>query len=242
MKINKKQLQNIIMIVIVIIAMLGFSFLVKQKITKKNIAQNQDKIEAADIDLNPRPIEELFASEFTDVKNEISFDQEKCSSKRILEAREKAKEAKSINFENFGKLSLGDNCWRTYENDKYIFNFQDINDSISFYMEKDNYLVIRSSFAPYENLSFSKEVLTLEGLKEYLNMFNNDFRKLSKVRCYQNKNNTNIYIIYYTSYVWDKNQTVSQESINVLLGDNMYNIRGSSKSLIKDVLTTISEK
>lgn len=136
MKISKKQLQNTIMIVIVVITMVAFSSWVKHKILKTEVAINQNSIEKADINLTPRPIEKLFASDFVDIEDEAAQDTSKCNDKNIINDIEKGREEGRI--KGAGKFAIGDNCWRTYENDFFKFSFRDLNDTVRVYKESNN--------------------------------------------------------------------------------------------------------
>jgi hypothetical protein len=75
-----------------------------------------------------RPIEELFAMDFSDLEEPQIEDLSKCDSTRILNEREeKISEGK---IEGAGELTIEDNCWRTYENDFVKFSFRDFNDTV----------------------------------------------------------------------------------------------------------------
>jgi len=239
MKINKKQLLNIIMIIIVIIAMVGFSFWVKQKIAKKNVVQNQDKVETVDIDLNPRPIEELFTTEFPDIEKGEILDQEKCNSDRILKDRDE--KIRKGELENTGKLSLDKDCWRTYENDEYKFSFRDLNDSLYFSMEKNNNLIVRDKDSG-KMMGMAKGGLTLDALNDYINDFNDNLKKLVKVRHYKNQKNGNIYIFHYNYYDWFNKKNTEQIIVGIELNKNFYISYNFLNTFTKDLLTTISSK
>lgn len=136
MKINKKQLQNIFMIVIVIIAMVGFGFLAKHNIDKKIASRNQIYINGLKIDLTPRPFSELLATDFANIKDEPA-DPNKCDGTKILKFLEGVKDSKAqvTWFKDYDpsihKLTILDNCWRQYENEYVKFKFRDLNGSLS---------------------------------------------------------------------------------------------------------------
>jgi len=243
MQIQKKQLQTIIMIVIVVITMTGFGFWAKQKIAKKNVVQNQNRVEAADIDLAPRPIEELFASKFSGIKkNETNLDPLKCNSRRILDEQEKEKKTYIERSEKLGEFRLEENCWRSYENDEYKFNFQDTNDSIGFLLLHNAKFILTDRITK-KSVALEKSEKTFESIDSFIKYLKNQYdNRVYSVRHYKNINDEDIYVFFYSHYEWNQ-KTSDFFSLLVELNNEIYVLNDDLLNpLVMDALSTIKAK
>lgn len=254
----KKQHQNIIMIIIVIFTMIIFCFFVNHFINKTDFLDNYPAI-----DLTPRPIEELFASEFKDLEKTNLKDQSDCNAETIIQKKNQMRGDIKI-YGTEINIPVNNNCSWTYEDDSFNFNFKNYNNSIFFSSEVNNTIRITDYTHKREDISFRKNKNT-QGIEQYIDNYINKYygKKLEqgdeslkdimggspstliKIRHYKNNQNISIYHIFLKRLVWTG--TSSEELLDrgffVVGFDDVRldNINGEPK-LLKDFLSSIKIK
>lgn len=268
MKINKKQLQNIFMIVIVIIAMMGFGFLAKQKINKNQVTQNQNNTDVVDIDLTPRPIEELFASDFSRKTDNVKIE---CDRNKILSERERLLSEKIINVDDINRLTLNEECRWIYEGKDLKFSFNNYDNSFIFTGGSDVAVSIQEYerlIKKYERKERRSKFFVRKGIEQEIDGYFNDYKKLFyndeltwlsytgekkfgisssklfRVRHYINDHGVSIYKVHHEIYTNDDKAAPGKFiNINIIMlgygGHTFPEVFSESSDILKDFLDTV---
>lgn len=264
MKLQKQQLQKTILIIILVIVIAGFGIFVKNEIVKTEIAKNQKSTENNDIDLSPRPIEELFASDFSGIADNS---QAKCDRSKILSEREKLVNEKRLNTNDVDGLTLNNECLWMYEGNDFRFSFRDYGNHI-FYLKNSTGKVL--SLIDYSNDSEENNVYITKddnpSVNQYIDYLIKTFysynsgllstqksrknlrntSKLVNLKHYKNKFDVSVYKVTIKDCI-SPNGYSSCEYVNrdfiVLGSDNItLFVKNGSPELIKDFLATIELK
>lgn len=268
MKISKKSLQSIVMVLIVVIVMAGFGGWVKYKVGKKNIAQEKKNTTGVDIDLTPRPIEELFASDFSRKTDNAKIE---CDRNKILSERERLLSEKIINVDDINRLTLNEECLWIYEGKDFKFSFNNYDNSVIFTGGSDVAVSIQKYerlIKKYERKERRSEFFVKKGIEQEIGGYLNDYKKLFyndeltwlsytgekkfgvsssklfRVRHYINNHGVSIYKVHHEIYTNDDKAAPGKfVNINIIMlgydGHSFPEVFSESNDILKDFLDTV---